>query len=138
MEFIDGEPLSALLRTRDAAGTARRRDRRHVALPSPTPTARVVPPRREAGNVLITSDGQVKVTDFGIARAVTPKRAHADWRRDGTATYFSPKAEGVGVGTQSDIYSLGVVSSRWWRAGALSRRTHRCGGVEHVRTSRRS
>ena len=63
------------------------------------------------GNVLITTAGQVKVTDFGIARAggstdgLTRTGAVM-----GTATYFSPEqAQGLGVDGRSDVYSLGVV-----------------------------
>ena len=63
------------------------------------------------GNVLISPLGQVKVTDFGIARAVTNE---GDLTRTGTvmgtATYFSPEqARGESVDPRSDVYSLGVV-----------------------------
>ena len=63
------------------------------------------------GNVLITDEGQVKVTDFGIARAVnTDESLTQTGAVMGTATYFSPEqAEGLGVDARSDIYSLGVV-----------------------------
>jgi serine/threonine-protein kinase len=65
------------------------------------------------GNVLVTQAGQVKVADFGIARAIT---ANADENLTqvgtvmGTATYFSPEqARGDAVDPRSDIYSLGCV-----------------------------
>src|SRR5688500_1079443 len=65
------------------------------------------------GNVLVTQAGQVKVADFGIARAIT---ANADDNLTqvgtvmGTATYFSPEqARGDAVDPRSDIYSLGCV-----------------------------
>jgi serine/threonine-protein kinase len=63
------------------------------------------------GNVLITPSGQVKVTDFGIARAngsgdgLTRTGAVM-----GTATYFSPEqAQGLPVDGRADVYSLGIV-----------------------------
>ncbi|HEX4979046.1 MAG TPA: Stk1 family PASTA domain-containing Ser/Thr kinase, partial [Acidimicrobiales bacterium] len=63
------------------------------------------------GNVLVSKDGAVKVTDFGIARAAN---ADQDLTQTGsvmgTATYFSPEqAEGRRVDARSDLYSLGVV-----------------------------
>jgi serine/threonine-protein kinase len=63
------------------------------------------------GNILITPDGQVKVTDFGIAQAVASEDHLAEAGSVmGTATYFSPEqAEGAAVDGRSDVYSLGVV-----------------------------
>ena len=63
------------------------------------------------GNILMTSDGQVKVTDFGIAQAVSTEDLFAEAGSVmGTATYFSPEqASGAPVDGRSDVYSLGVV-----------------------------
>ena len=63
------------------------------------------------GNVLITPDGDVKVTDFGIARAMNTEESLTQTGAVmGTAAYFSPEqAEGKGVDSRSDIYSLGVM-----------------------------
>ena len=63
------------------------------------------------GNVLISPLGQVKVTDFGIARAVTTQdNLTQTGTVMGTATYFSPEqARGESVDPRSDVYSLGVV-----------------------------
>jgi eukaryotic-like serine/threonine-protein kinase len=63
------------------------------------------------GNVLLTEDGQVKVTDFGIAQAVsTEEGLTMAGSVMGTAAYFSPEqAEGALVDGRSDLYSLGVV-----------------------------
>lgn len=63
------------------------------------------------GNVLVSPLGQVKVTDFGIARAVTTQdNLTQTGTVMGTATYFSPEqARGESVDPRSDVYSLGVV-----------------------------
>ena len=65
------------------------------------------------GNVLISPQGQVKVTDFGIARAMsasTNENLTQTGSVMGTATYFSPEqAQGKPVDPRSDLYSLGVV-----------------------------
>jgi eukaryotic-like serine/threonine-protein kinase len=65
------------------------------------------------GNVLITTDGAVKVADFGIARALSDTSDQNLTKTGsvmGTATYFSPEqARGAVVDPRSDIYSLGCV-----------------------------
>jgi beta-lactam-binding protein with PASTA domain/tRNA A-37 threonylcarbamoyl transferase component Bud32 len=63
------------------------------------------------GNILLTPQGQVKVTDFGIARAAgTSESLTQTGSVMGTATYFSPEqAQGLPVDSRSDVYSLGVV-----------------------------
>src|SRR5262245_28605892 len=62
------------------------------------------------GNVLITPEGGVKVTDFGIARAESSDTLTKTGAVLGTATYFSPEqAQGLDLDGRSDVYSLGVV-----------------------------
>jgi len=63
------------------------------------------------GNVLISTNGQVKVTDFGIARAANSDQDLTQTGAVmGTATYFSPEqAQGDRIDRRSDVYSLGVV-----------------------------
>ncbi len=61
-------------------------------------------------NILITSSGDVKVTDFGIARAASSSAMTRTGHILGTAHYISPEqAMGEPVGPASDLYSLGVV-----------------------------
>lgn len=63
-------------------------------------------------NILLTQSGQVKVTDFGIARAVTGNTitSQHDTSVLGSVHYFSPEqARGGSANVKSDIYSLGVV-----------------------------
>ena len=62
------------------------------------------------GNIMLTPSGDVKVMDFGIARATTSETLTATATVLGTATYFSPEqAQGEPVDARSDIYSLGCV-----------------------------
>ncbi|MBO0715002.1 MAG: Stk1 family PASTA domain-containing Ser/Thr kinase, partial [Acidimicrobiales bacterium] len=113
MEYVDGPSLSQLIRTDGplpadrAAGIAAQ-----VAAALDFAHHRGVIHRDvKPGNVLLTDDERVKVTDFGIARA-----ADADDNLTktgavmGTATYFSPEqALGQQVDARTDVYSLGVV-----------------------------
>lgn len=59
-------------------------------------------------NIIISTDGKVKVTDFGIARAVSENTIHSDVM--GSVHYASPEQARNGyVSNRSDIYSLGIV-----------------------------
>ncbi|HEY8463515.1 MAG TPA: Stk1 family PASTA domain-containing Ser/Thr kinase [Bacillota bacterium] len=61
-------------------------------------------------NILVTPDGQVKVTDFGIARAISASSFTQTGIVVGSVQYSSPEQVKAGlVGPQSDIYSLGCV-----------------------------
>lgn len=61
-------------------------------------------------NILIGKNGRVKVTDFGIARAVTSSTITQTGSVVGSVHYFSPEhAKGVSTGEKSDLYSLGIV-----------------------------
>ena len=62
-------------------------------------------------NILVTADGRVKITDFGIARALTPVHpgeiTEVVW---GSPQYYSPEqAAGEAPTPASDVYSIGVV-----------------------------
>jgi tRNA A-37 threonylcarbamoyl transferase component Bud32 len=113
MEFVDGRPLSSILKTAGPLAADRTAE---IAAPVAAALGYahkhgVVHRDVKPGNVLITDDGQVKVTDFGIARAVNTEESLTQTGAVmGTATYFSPEqAEGMGVDARTDIYSLGVV-----------------------------
>ena len=73
------------------------------------------------GNVLITTSGQVKVADFGIARAIAAAPGDNLTQTGsvmGTATYLSPEqAQGGQADPRSDVYSLAVVLYEMITAG---------------------
>ncbi|MEO6714183.1 MAG: protein kinase [Mycobacteriales bacterium] len=113
MELVAGEPLSAVLARTGAlpvsqaldiaAQTARALGAAHAA--------GVVHRDVKPGNILVRPDGVVKVTDFGIARAVDAVPLTQTGTVVGTASYLSPEqAEGKPTGPGSDLYSLGVVT----------------------------
>ena len=115
MEHIDGPSLSTELRGRRRLGTGRT-----LAIISQTAEALqaahdagVVHRDIKPGNILVTPDGDVKITDFGIARSADSRPMTLTGTLTGTAQYISPEqASGSSATNASDIYSLGVVAYR--------------------------
>ncbi len=115
MEYVDGRSLADLLRNEGTLHPDRAADIATDVAAALGFAHRngVVHRDIKPGNVLISSSGLVKVTDFGIARAVSHNAEEALTQTGsvmGTATYFSPEqAQGKAVDPRSDLYSLGVV-----------------------------
>src|SRR5215210_943744 len=112
MELINGSDLAAILRDR---GSLSLDDSVRIAIG--VADALEVAHRRgivhrdvKPGNILITDDGDVKVTDFGIARAVSEASMTVTGTTLGSVHYFSPEqARGDQVTGASDVYSLAIV-----------------------------
>ena len=115
MEFIDGQSLGELIqqqapllpeRAAEIAGdVAKALERAH--------NAGLVHRDIKPNNIMLTSSGQTKVTDFGIVRALggeTDQQMTQTGMVIGTAAYLSPEqAQGNPVDARSDVYSLGCV-----------------------------
>ncbi|WFR84087.1 protein kinase [Arthrobacter sp. Y-9] len=112
MELVPGEPLSTII------------EREHVLSPDLTlniiaQTARALAVAHEKGlvhrdvkpgNLLITPDRHVKITDFGIARLADQVPLTQTGQVMGTAQYLAPEqATGQTATGSSDIYSLGII-----------------------------
>lgn len=113
MECVDGPSLSAELGEHGPLGPARTLliiEQTASALQA-AHDAGVVHRDIKPGNILVTSHGDVKITDFGISRAADSLPITRTGVLTGTAKYLSPEQAAGGPATaSSDIYSLGVVA----------------------------
>lgn len=113
MEHVDGRLLKDIIREGpiDSAEAVRIIDGVLTALEY-SHRAGVVHRDIKPGNIMITKSGQVKVMDFGIARAISDSATTVAQTTAilGTAAYFSPEqAKGESVDARTDLYSTGVV-----------------------------
>lgn len=112
MELARGSDLSRILREEGASAPERaaRIAGQIAAALAHAHSLGVVHRDIKPANVLIGPDDNVKVTDFGIARATGDSTLTATGSVLGTAHYLSPEqASGLEVGPPSDVYSLGIV-----------------------------
>ncbi len=117
MELVEGEPLSVLLR--QGADSRRHLDPDAVRdllaqageAIGAAHAAGIVHRDVKPANLMVTPHGQLKVTDFGIARAADGAGMTQTGAVMGTPQYLSPEqAQGLPATSRSDVYSLGVVA----------------------------
>ena len=113
MELVKGEPLSVVLKERGPLDPAEVRSivgQAALAL-GVAHEARVVHRDVKPANILVRPDGLVKLTDFGIARALDAAGHTRAGEMLGTPDYISPEqAMGEPATGASDLYALGVVA----------------------------
>ena len=112
MELVEGQDLSAILHDRGALSVDDA-VRVAIAVASALEVAHrkgIVHRDVKPGNILITDSGDIKVTDFGIARAVAEASMTVTGTTLGSVHYFSPEqARGDQVTGASDVYALAIV-----------------------------
>jgi len=113
MELVPGEALSAILERERVLSTDRVLDivAQTASALQAAHAAGLVHRDIKPGNLLITPDGRVKITDFGIARIADQVPLTATGQVMGTVQYLSPEqASGHSASPTTDIYSLGIVA----------------------------
>ncbi|MFJ6651750.1 serine/threonine protein kinase [Microbacterium sp. NPDC091313] len=113
MELVPGEALSTIIERDGTLSTDRTLDivAQTAAALQAAHAAGLVHRDIKPGNLLITPDGRVKITDFGIARIADQVPLTATGQVMGTVQYLSPEqASGHPASPATDIYSLGIVA----------------------------
>jgi len=113
MELVPGEALSAILERERVLPTDKVLDivAQTASALQAAHAAGLVHRDIKPGNLLITPDGRVKITDFGIARIADQVPLTATGQVMGTVQYLSPEqASGHPASPSTDIYSLGIVA----------------------------
>jgi serine/threonine-protein kinase len=120
MEYVDGHPLRDMLENGPLPANQAARLGHQIALGMATAHRQgIVHGDLKPGNLLVTRDGVVKITDFGLSRRAAAPQTRDDttvWvsvedgKIAGTPGYMSPEqSRGEPVTPNSDVFSLGAV-----------------------------
>ena len=112
MEYVEGKNLKQLLKKREKLTTAEVVDIM-LQITSAMGTAHdslIIHRDLKPQNILIKDDGEIKITDFGIAMALNATQLTQTNSAMGSVHYFPPEqANGKGSTLKSDVYSLGIM-----------------------------
>ena len=112
MEFIDGKTIKQLLKKRGSLTLSEAIDIMLQLTDGMTHAhdSYIIHRDLKPQNVMIKDDGQIKITDFGIAMALNSTQLTQTNSVMGSVHYLPPEqASGKGCTTKSDIYSMGII-----------------------------
>ena len=112
MEYVDGKNLKQLLKKRGKLTAAEVVDimLQITSAMSVAHDSLIVHRDLKPQNILIKEDGEIKITDFGIAMALNATQLTQTNSAMGSVHYFPPEqANGKGSSLKSDVYSLGIM-----------------------------
>lgn len=112
MEYIDGKNLKQLLKKRGNLTVSEVIDimLQITSAMSVAHDSLIIHRDLKPQNILIKEDGEIKITDFGIAMALNATHLTQTNSAMGSVHYFPPEqASGKGATLKSDVYSLGIM-----------------------------
>lgn len=112
MEYIDGKNLKQLLKKRGNLTVSEVVDimLQITSAMSVAHDSLIIHRDLKPQNILIKEDGEIKITDFGIAMALNATHLTQTNSAMGSVHYFPPEqASGKGATLKSDVYSLGIM-----------------------------